>query len=143
MPLYYSGSNPIKELAESEKVVIKTLPEFPESLRGMELPNAILEICKNGPQQGKWEAYGSRTLWIRLRVFTPQQTKYKMHPNALCSSVLYSMSSLTNLKSDTRIPSLPCPPWNCQPGIPYSLVWLIGVRKYWGMRVVITEYKLY
>ena len=31
---YYSGSNPIKELAESNKVTINALPEFPEFLRG-------------------------------------------------------------------------------------------------------------
>nr|XP_058955260.1 chitobiosyldiphosphodolichol beta-mannosyltransferase-like [Pocillopora verrucosa] len=40
----FGGSNPIKELAESEKVVIKTLPEFPESLRG--LPKLLFYALK-------------------------------------------------------------------------------------------------
>ena len=50
-----------------------------------------------------------------------------MHFAAVC---YIPCPHLHSLKSDMRIPFIPCPPWNCQPGIPYSLVWLMGVRKY-------------
>lgn len=40
----FGGSNPIKELAESEKVTINILPEFPELFRG--LPRLLFYVTK-------------------------------------------------------------------------------------------------